>query len=101
MKEASYCVICGEKNIQFHHCNPAEKVSEIGKLARLGNLPLLRAEFAKVIPLCEAHHRGTHRGHIQGYMNGTFDNGKPSSDHHALRFMPWLAVIGEPEIECV
>jgi len=99
VKDMSYCVICNNKEHQFHHVNPSEKITEIGRIARVGNIGLLRHEFSKVIPLCEAHHRAVHRGKINGYMDGTTDCGKPSSGHLARRCMPWLEVIGDPILD--
>ena len=96
VKEISYCVICKEKEHQFHHVCPAEKISEIGKIARFGNISLLRHEFSKVIPLCDACHKSVHRGKKNGWMDGVADNGVKSSDYIARRWMPWLEVIGEP-----
>ncbi len=99
VKERSFCLICNTPDHQFHHTRPAHKIAEIGKLARLGNMDLLKHEFEKVVPLCDVHHRGVHRGHIDGWMDGVNDKGKLSNDHKARRFMPWLEVIGEPEIK--
>lgn len=99
VKDMSYCVICGVAHTQMHHCRPADKITEVGRIARLGNMDLLRHEINKTIPLCDAHHRAVHRGRISGYMDGAYDDGRPSRGHLAARFMPWLEVIGEPVLE--
>lgn len=101
VKDKSCCLICGNTKTQMHHVSPAEKVSEIGKIAQTGNMGLLRHEFSKVVPLCDACHRAVHKGKIAGWMNGVTNYGKLSNDRVARRYMPFLEYIGEPDLNGV
>lgn len=92
IKHNSYCVICGSPDIQFHHVNPAQKLSEIYRVAKMGDMRATITELQKCIPLCQIHHTAVHKGQILGYLDGKFDNGGKSTAHNAAKFMPYLSV---------
>ena len=95
VKEQSSCLICDtDRNVQFHHVKPSEKISELGKIAMLGDMDLLVVEFNKCVALCEKHHQYVHGGLISGWLDGKFNNGRRSSGHIAMRFMPYLEYRG-------
>jgi hypothetical protein len=77
-------------NIQFHHIFPAEKVSEVHKIAKSGDLKATIAELDKCLPVCDPDHRAIHKGLRRGWLSGQFDNGKPSDALLALPYMPYL-----------
>lgn len=101
VKERSFCLICNSPDHQFHHVRPAEKIGEIARIARVGNLDLLKHEFNKCVPLCEACHRAVHKGRIAGWMDGATNYGRISNDRVARRYMPFLEYIGEPDLNGV
>lgn len=94
VKHNSYCLICGSPNVQFHHCTPAEKINEIHKVAKTGDLAACIDELQKCVPLCDPHHRGVHRGVIQGWLDGHHDNGRPSTAFAAAKFRPYVTWFG-------
>lgn len=95
VKEQSSCLICDtDRNVQFHHVNPSEKISEVGKIAMIGDMNLLVIEFNKCVALCEKHHQYVHGGLISGWLDGRFNNGRRSSGHIAEEFMPYLDYMG-------
>lgn len=91
VKRRSFCLICHDTdNIEFHHISPADKLSEVTKVAKLGNLDLLKAEFNKTLPLCSRDHKAVHAGRIKGWLFGRTIHGKPSDAREAVKFMPFL-----------
>lgn len=94
-------MVCGSaEHITFHHIRPAEKVTEIFKVAVYGDLPATIAELQKTIPICEFDHKRIHKGNLKGWLDGHFDNGKPSTAEHAYQYSPylnWLA-LKRPEV---
>lgn len=95
VKDQSTCLICDtDKSVQFHHVNPSNKTSEVGKIAMLGDMNLLVIEFNKCVALCEKHHQYVHGGLISGWLEGKFNNGRKSSGHIAKHFMPYLEYRG-------
>ena len=95
VKDQSTCLICDtDKNVQFHHVKPSEKISELGKIAMFGDMKLLVIEFNKCVSLCEKHHQYVHGGLISGWLEGEFNNGRKSSGHIAKQFMPYLEYRG-------
>jgi len=95
VKDQSTCLICDtDKSVQFHHVDPSNKTSEVGKIAMLGDMQLLVIEFNKCVSLCEKHHQYVHGGLISGWLEGKFNNGRKSSGHIAMRFMPYLEYRG-------
>lgn len=85
VKSRSSCLICDNPNIQFHHIKPSEKVAEVCKVARVGDMGLLMAEFRKVVPVCDHDHRDIHAGKIKGWLFGKTIHGAPSSGQVAER----------------
>ena len=95
VKDQSTCLICDtDKSVQFHHVDPSNKTSEVGKIAMLGDMQLLVIEFNKCVSLCEKHHQYVHGGLISGWLEGKFNNGRKSSGHIAKQFMPYLEYRG-------
>ena len=91
VKLNSRCMICGSfEHITFHHIKPADKFAEICKISRMGDLPAVIREFNKTIPICELDHRRIHQGKLSGWLDGKFDNGKPSKGHFAYQYSPYL-----------
>lgn len=90
VKDRCKCLICAASNPQFHHVSPSEKISEVHRIARIGNMDLLVNEFNKCVPLCEIHHRDVHSGKTAGWLDGLFDNGRKSDSIIAMRYMPFL-----------
>lgn len=91
IKHNSNCLICGSSyNIQFHHCEPEQKISEIFKIAKGGDLRATIEEMQKCVPVCDPDHRAIHRGLRRGWLKGEFDNGRPSHAIEALPYMPYL-----------
>lgn len=92
VKHNSHCLIClSSYNLNFHHVEPAQKVSEVFKVAKNGDLAATIAELQKCVPVCDPDHRAIHRGLRRGWLAGQFDNGKPSDATHALPYMPYLS----------
>jgi len=95
IKHNSRCMVCSSnEHLNFHHVKPADKLSEIFKVTNMGDLDMTIAEMQKTIPLCEFDHRRVHTGRLNGWLDGHFDNGKPSSAHLAMQYTPyitWLA----------
>lgn len=96
-KKRCFCFICGDPVIQLHHVRPDQKVAEVAKIARFGDMASLRAEFNKCVPLCDRDHRAVHLGKIKGWMLGQTVHGVDSHDHEARKWMPMLDVIGIDE----
>ena len=94
VKHHSSCLICGGPGVQFHHCRPVDKIAEIHKIAKHGDLTSTIDEMQKCVTLCDAHHRAVHRGVIPGWLDGHHDNGKPSTAFAAAPFMPYLVWFG-------
>lgn len=91
VKHNSACMICGtNNNLQFHHVEPADKISEVHKIAKNNDLATTIAEMNKCLPICDSDHRGIHKGLRRGWLKGHFDNGKPSNALFALPYLPYL-----------
>lgn len=91
VKHNSKCMVCGSAEcLNFHHIRPADKTMEILKIARHGDLPSTIAELEKCIPVCEFDHKRIHKGQLQGWLDGHFDNGRPSHAAHAMQYAPYL-----------
>ena len=91
VKRNSLCLICNtNENIQFHHIIPAEKLTEVYKVAAMGNMRLLRDEFNKTVPLCDADHKAVHKGRITGWLLGKTVHGGYSDHSQAIKHMPYL-----------
>lgn len=88
IKHNSSCVICHAPSPQFHHVNPSEKISEVAKVARMGDLKSTIEELNKCINLCQVHHTAVHKGVLPGFLNGFYDNGRRADDYYARPFMP-------------
>lgn len=100
VKAKAFCCICNTKDeVQLHHVRPLEKVSEVIKIAHMGNMGMLIAEFNKCVGLCDTHHRHVHEGRIQGWMWGRFNNGRESHGMRAGQYMPYLDVLGIRPVE--
>jgi hypothetical protein len=85
------CCICHRKDgVQLHHVRPADKISEVIKVAKCGIFTDLIDEFNKCVGVCDEHHREIHRGVRQGWLDGKYDNGKASHAMIARQFMPYL-----------
>lgn len=90
-KHNSRCMVCGSvEHLNFHHIKPADKVTEILKVARWGDLPATISELNKTIPVCEHDHKRIHKGNLRGWLDGHFDNGKPSTAEYAMQYSPYL-----------
>jgi hypothetical protein len=91
IKNNSKCMVCGSPDhLNFHHVTPADKVTEIIKIIRMGDLPGSVAELQKTIPVCEDDHRRIHKGQLKGWLNGQFNSGQPSTAEHAKQYMPYV-----------
>jgi hypothetical protein len=91
IKQSSRCMVCGSvEHLQMHHILPAHKVSEIIKIAKTGDLPATVAELQKTIPVCEFDHKRIHKGQLRGWLDGHFDNSKPSTAEYAYQYSPYL-----------
>lgn len=92
VKHNSKCMVCGSsENLQWHHWDRKEKVDTIHRIAKSNNLQAVIAELNKCIPVCDYDHKRIHKGHLDGWMRGEFDNGKPSSDRYAAMYSPYLS----------
>jgi hypothetical protein len=76
--------------LEFHHVDPKSKINNVATIARTGTIEQLLTEMKKCVPICTAHHKRIHRGHIKGWLKGQFDNGKISDDREARRYMPFV-----------
>jgi hypothetical protein len=90
IKHNSCCVICQASSPQFHHVLRSEKIAEVHKVAKMGDLQATIDEFQKCIPLCQVHHTAVHKGVIPGYLRGEYDNGRRADDSAAQQYMPYL-----------
>jgi hypothetical protein len=90
IKHNSSCVICKSPQIQFHHVLREEKIDEVGKIAKMGDLAATIQEVQKCLPVCQPHHTAIHKGIIPGYLRGNYDNGRRGDDSAAQQFMPYL-----------
>jgi hypothetical protein len=90
VKRNSFCLVCENSEVTFHHVNPSEKLDTIGKIAQRGALIDLVAEFNKCVPLCWTHHREVHSGLRQGWLDGLTDKGKQSHHLIAQKYMPYV-----------
>lgn len=90
-KHHSKCMVCGSaEHLNFHHIRPADKITEILKVARYGDMVATVAELQKTIPICEHDHKRIHRGQLRGWLDGHFDNGEPSTGQYAYQYSPYL-----------
>lgn len=89
VKHNSHCVICKGPGVQWHHVRPADKINEVCKVAKHGDLTATVQELDKCIPLCQVHHSAVHKGIIPGYLDGRHDNGLPSFSWAAQPYMPY------------
>jgi hypothetical protein len=91
VKANSKCMVCGSfEHITFHHIKPADKFSEVCKIARTGDLTATVNELNKTIPICEMDHTRIHRGRLSGWLDGQFDNGGVSTGQFAYQYSPYL-----------
>lgn len=91
VKHNSSCLICNSSyNLNYHHVFPDQKLSEVFKVARGGDLRATIDEINKCVVVCEPDHRAIHRGLRRGWLSGQFDNGKQSDALLALPYMPYL-----------
>jgi hypothetical protein len=91
VKHHSHCLLCHSTyNLQFHHVEPDQKVSEVFKIASAGDLAATIRELNKCVPLCDPDHKAVHKGLIKGWLKGQFENGRQSDALHALPYMPYL-----------
>lgn len=91
VKHHSKCMVCGSvEHLNMHHIAPADKITEILKIARHGDMVATIAEIQKTIPVCEFDHRRIHRGQLKGWLDGYFDNGKLSTAENAYKYSPYL-----------
>jgi hypothetical protein len=91
VKANSRCMVCGSfEHITFHHIKPADKFSEVCKVARTGDLTATVNELNKTIPICEMDHTRIHRGKLSGWLDGHFDNGAASHGQFAYQYSPYL-----------
>lgn len=91
IKHNSRCMVCGSvEHVTFHHIAPRDKVTEIFKVAVHGDLPATVEEIQKTVPICEHDHKRIHKGNLRGWLDGHFDNGKPSTAEYAMQYSPYL-----------
>lgn len=91
VKHNSHCMVCGSaEHVTFHHIKPADKVTEILKVARWGDMVATVSELNKTIPICEHDHQRIHKGNLRGWLDGHFDNGRPSTAEYAYQYSPYL-----------
>ena len=90
VKHHSNCLLCKAPNPQFHHVKPADKLSEVFKIASNGDLGATIDEINKCVPLCDPHHKSVHRGTIPGWLDGKYDNGGASHAFAADQYRPYV-----------
>lgn len=91
VKANSKCMVCGSfEHITFHHIKPVDKITEICKIARTGDLTATVLEMNKTIPICEMDHTRIHRGKLVGWLDGAYDNGTLSTGQFAYQYSPYL-----------
>lgn len=84
-------MVCGSaEHLNFHHIRPVDKITEILKVARHGDMVATVNEIQKTIPVCEFDHKRIHKGQLRGWLDGQFDNGKPSTAEYAYQYSPYL-----------
>ena len=92
VKSSSSCLVsrCGKREIQFHHVVPANKKTEVARIARHGTIDELVKELKKCVPICEEHHKEIHNGRRMCWLRGRFNNGQETNDTSiADRYMPY------------
>lgn len=91
IKHNSKCMVCGSnEHLNFHHVKPADKITEIFKIVSQGDLQATVEEMQKCVPLCEFDHKRVHQGKLHGWLDGYYDNGKPSNARLAYQYAPYL-----------
>jgi hypothetical protein len=96
VKAESKCLICGTSHdLNMHHVKPADKVSELRRIAINGDLKATIEELNKVVPLCQTHHLAVHKGIIGGWLDGKYESGSKAQAYKAKEFMPYLGYLAK------